>query len=45
MQHVLEYFEAAHVEGSGKVRRTSLPPIYFQHRGTRTLPIAPPASL
>lgn len=41
MQHVLEYFAAAHVEGSGKVRRTSLPPIYFQHRGKRTLPVPP----
>lgn len=42
MQHILEYFEAAGVQDSGKVRRTSLPPIYFQHRGKRTLPVPPP---
>ncbi|KAK8067142.1 hypothetical protein PG997_013889 [Apiospora hydei] len=33
LEHVQAYFEAGDIDPARKVRTTSLPPIYFQHRG------------
>ncbi|KAH8664327.1 peptidase family C78-domain-containing protein [Xylariales sp. PMI_506] len=33
LQHVEAYFESGDFDPTDKVRRTTLPPIYFQHRG------------
>ncbi|KAH6658365.1 peptidase family C78-domain-containing protein [Truncatella angustata] len=32
-QHIEEYFEQGDFDPAAKIRRTRLPPIYFQHRG------------
>lgn len=41
LEAVLHYFSAGVTDPSQKVYQTSLPPIYFQHPGTPTIPLPP----
>ena len=42
LKEIEQYFQSADFDPRNKVRRTSLPPIYFQHRGeSATSPSSP----